>query len=96
MEIFTSKKTGYKIILTNQLDKTLKTQVNYNCHSYVRYRIARLFNKGLYAKLFNNLHHRQYLTQEHLLRRAELTKEMLKEIQSEYGNKCVKQLYTYL
>ena len=96
MEIFTSKKTGEKIILNNQLDKTLKKQLNCNCHSYVRYRIARLFNKELYEKIFNNLRHRQSLSQELLLRREEITKEMLKEIQAEYGNKCVKHLYTYL
>lgn len=90
MEIFESKKGGRKVVVTDNFERMLKKSVNCNHHSYVRYRVAKLFRKELFAKLFENMASRDYMTQDLINRRIALTKDMMGEIKAEYGIKAVK------
>lgn len=96
MEIFKNKNNGKKVIVNDNFERMLKKNVNRNMHSYVRYRIAMLFGKKIYAKLFENMHQRTFMTQELINRRIELCRDMMGEIKHEYGLGAVRYLNQFL
>lgn len=96
MEIFENNKGGRKIVVTDNFERMLNKNVNCNMHSYVRYRIAKLFRKEIFAKLFENMASRNYMTPELIARRIELTRDMMGEIRRDYGTRPVKYLTQFL
>ena len=96
MEIFKNKNNGRKVVISDNFERMLKKNVNGNMHSYIRYRIAMLFGKKTYAKLFEHMHQRVYMTQELINRRIELCNAMMTEIRTEYGYNAVKYLNQFL
>ena len=96
MVTFKSKLNGKNVSIDFNFENMLEKNVNLNMHSYVYHRIALKFRKSLYAKLFLNMHQRPYLTTEHVKRRSELSRDMLGEIRSEYGDDAIRFLKKFI